>query len=278
MKKYKKYIIYVVITLVFSFLGAALVCSIAKKNFGSTADWVSGIGSLIAIGFAYWQIAEQRKEYEEDKKDQKILNQLNKRPFFIVSIKKVLFSKDDLFFLSPEQGDKPEKHFYYNDDRHRCSLINDEFFYCIKNVENCVALNPTLVITYKYANSEPKEFIHAETLVQSREEVKFLTNIVIDKNKINPARAEKKIELYFGSTDERYYKQTFEERKTQIISKNEIGDDSIFVSKKIKEIKKSSIPQSPAAIIEKPGEDIFAHKKNQDIPISDSEINIYINM
>lgn len=45
------------------FIGLALL----KGNTGSVADWVSGLGSLGAIIAVYYQVREQRIEYENDK-------------------------------------------------------------------------------------------------------------------------------------------------------------------------------------------------------------------
>ena len=78
MKWLKKYWWYFVISFSSSFVGGIICITITNKNIGSLADWVSGIGSLIAIAFAYWKNAEQRKEYDEDKSKLK----LSKRPLF----------------------------------------------------------------------------------------------------------------------------------------------------------------------------------------------------
>ena len=257
MKKYKKYIIYAVITLVFSFFGAALVCSTAKKNFGSTADWFSAVGSLAAILFAYFQNSEQRYEYEEDKRQLK----LSKRSFFAISTGNILNKSDETFFLAAEQiKRKQSKHYFtFDKENNRFLLINDKnykFFFRIKNVSNYAAINPTLAITYKYAGLERKDTIHADTIVQSGKEAKFLTNVVIGDKKINPDkkidlnRADKEIELYFMSSDGYYYKQKFKQRKQMIfLNDDTLPDQTTYESENIEEIKKNEFPKYPTAIV-----------------------------
>ena len=248
------------ITLVFSFFGAALVCSTAKKNFGSTADWFSAVGSLAAILFAYFQNSEQRYEYEEDKRQLK----LSKRSFFAISTGNILNKSDETFFLAAEQiKRKQSKHYFtFDKENNRFLLINDKnykFFFRIKNVSNYAAINPTLAITYKYAGLERKDTIHADTIVQSGKEAKFLTNVVVDDKEINLNKADKEIELYFMSTDGSYYKQTFKQHKEMIILNDGTAPDQItFESENIEEIKKNEIPIYPTAIevkvVDKPGD------------------------
>lgn len=260
MEKYKKYIIYAVITLVFSFFGAALVCSTAKKNFGSTADWFSAVGSLAAILFAYLQNLEQRYEYEEDKRQLK----LSKRPRFEIYTSNILNNSDETFFLAAEQIKRKQSKDYFLFDRKNnlFLLINDKnykFFWGIKNVANYAAINPTLTITYKYAGLEREDTIRADTMVQSGKEVKFLTNVVIDDKKINLNRANIEIELYFMSTDGNYYKQTFKQHKGMIILKDGTApDQTTYESEKIEEIEKDKFPIHSTAIemkvVDKPGD------------------------
>lgn len=40
-----------------------LIISIHTSKFGTLADWVSGLGTVVAIFFVYWQIEEQREEF-----------------------------------------------------------------------------------------------------------------------------------------------------------------------------------------------------------------------
>lgn len=256
MKWLKKYWWYFVISFSSSFVGGIICITITNKNIGSLADWVSGIGSLIAIAFAYWQIAEQRKEYEEDKRQLK----LSKRPLFEIYTSNILNNSNETFFLAAEQikKEKSNRYFTFVDNSNQFLLLNDEnykFFYCIKNVANYAAINPTLAITYKYTNSEWKDTIHADTIVQSGKEAKFLTNVVIGDKKINPDkkidlnRADKEIELYFMSSDGYYYKQKFKQRKEMIfLNDDTVPDQTTYESENIEEIKKNEFPKYPTAI------------------------------
>ena len=260
MKWLKKYWWYIVISFSSSFVGGIICITITNKNIGSLADWVSGIGSLIAIAFAYWQIAEQRKEYEEDKRQLK----LSKRPLLEIYTSNILNNSDETFFLAAEQIKRKQSKHYFTFDKknNRFLLINDKnykFFFRIKNVSNYAAINPTLAITYKYAGLERKDTIHADTIVQSGKEAKFLTNVVVDDKEINLNRADKEIELYFMSTDGNYYKQTFKQHKKMIILNDGTAPDQItFESENIEEIKKNEIPIYPTAIevkvVDKPGD------------------------
>ena len=58
---------------------------------GTGAEWISSIGALVAIVFAYWQIYEQRKEYENDRREEKVEKRLSNRPFFTVIQKNIIF-------------------------------------------------------------------------------------------------------------------------------------------------------------------------------------------
>lgn len=49
------------------FLGIVLfdVLPYNPEKYGTLADWISGIGTVAAIYFVYWQIQEQKREFEE---------------------------------------------------------------------------------------------------------------------------------------------------------------------------------------------------------------------
>ena len=260
-KRFKKYWVYVAIAIFGGILGTALSLTIwHQNNIGTLADWVSGIGSVGAILFAYWQIDEQRSEYEEDKRQLK----LSKRPRFEIYTSNILNNSDETFFLAAEQTKRKQSEDYFLFDRKNnlFLLINDKnykFFWGIKNVANYAAINPTLTITYKYAGLEREDTIRADTMVQSGKEVKFLTNVVIDDKKINLNRANIEIELYFMSTDGNYYKQTFKQHKGMIILNDGTApDQTTYESKNIEEIEKDKFPIHSTAIemkvVDKPGD------------------------
>lgn len=49
-------------------VGVFMVVDVYKGEIGSVADWVSGLGAIFAILAVEWQIDEQRREFNEDKK------------------------------------------------------------------------------------------------------------------------------------------------------------------------------------------------------------------
>lgn len=61
---------YIWLGLVGALLGNAIIFTIYalfSAKYGTLADWMSGVGTVAAILFVYWQIAEQRKEFNESK-------------------------------------------------------------------------------------------------------------------------------------------------------------------------------------------------------------------
>ena len=236
-----------VITIISSFFGAAIVYSLSKKNFGSTADWVSSVISILALIFAYWQIYEQKKEYEEDKRQL----QLSKRPLFEIYTNNILSNSNETFFFPAEQlGSKNAKtYFVFDKHKHQFLLTNQNFFYCIRNVANCEAINPTLVITYKSSKLNDIDIIHADTTIKSGDEARLLTNEIINENYMPILRAKKNIELYFMSTDGKYYRQKFKGRTETIFryDDNTVPEEITFVSDGIEEIEKNELPDYTTA-------------------------------
>ena len=111
-EKYEEYIWFSLITVLSSFLGATIVYLIPKKNFGSIADWVSGIGSCGAVIVALWQIIMQRKKEEKDRK-------LANRPFFSWMRKTYLKGSKDKLWLLPEDEDSVLRGtFFKNEGEH----------------------------------------------------------------------------------------------------------------------------------------------------------------
>lgn len=58
-----------------SLINGSTIILVSKIDWGTVADWVSGIGSFGAVIVALWQIIIQRKKEEKDRK-------LANRPFF----------------------------------------------------------------------------------------------------------------------------------------------------------------------------------------------------
>lgn len=67
-KELRKYI--ALVLFIFFIVGQAcifIIVDVFKGQFGSVADWVSGLGAVFAILAVGWQIDEQRREFNEDK-------------------------------------------------------------------------------------------------------------------------------------------------------------------------------------------------------------------
>lgn len=61
---------YILLSLIGSLIGNGIVFfffAFTSSKYGTLADWVSGIGTVAAIFFVYWQIDEQQSEFKESK-------------------------------------------------------------------------------------------------------------------------------------------------------------------------------------------------------------------
>ena len=281
---FKEYWVYVAIAIFGGIIGTALSLTIwHQNNIGTLADWVSGIGSVVAIVFAYLQIREQRDEYEDDKKHQKEIAQINNKPLFEVYISNILNSSDETFFFPAEKLGKEneESLFTFRELSNQYYLLDLKFFYCIKSVKDCTAINPTLVITYESPNHKEidQDIIHADTIIRGGKEVRFLTKKILNLHKVKKEKtssendgkssendgksseneinydtylsilnAKKTIELYFMSSDNIYYKQTFKGRTETVFRDDGTTPDEItFVSGDTEKIKEDEIPDYTTA-------------------------------
>lgn len=216
MKKYKKYIIYVVITLVFSFFGAALVFSTAKKNFGSTADWVSSIGSLVAIGFAYLQIRVQREEFEEDKADEIRREKLANQSFFSIVEQTQLKDGKDHLWLADEDCQSNPNNVLEKTTPDYTYFKGDFFAYKLKNVSQALATDVALKIEYQAEKSDEilkTEYCNLRTCVGANEQAIILPHSIMN-NPESYSHCPKKIYLYFKAIDDRTYCQRWIEKNT----------------------------------------------------------------
>ncbi|MCT6889495.1 hypothetical protein [Lactobacillus sp. wkB8] len=71
---------------------------------GTGAEWISSIGALVAIVFAYWQIYEQRKEYENDRREEKVEKRLSNRPFFTVIQKNIIQEEKEVVWVNTDDA------------------------------------------------------------------------------------------------------------------------------------------------------------------------------
>lgn len=62
------------LSLLLGFIGGVIGCALvfvvrtfSTLEYGTLAEWVSGLSTLTALGFAFWQIQEQKREFEENR-------------------------------------------------------------------------------------------------------------------------------------------------------------------------------------------------------------------
>ena len=207
MKKYKKYIIYSVITLVFSFLGAALVFSVAKKNFGSTADWFSVFGSIGAILFAYWQILEQKAEYKNDKNDSKEKEKLSNRACF--TMVNTIYVKQKGEIVYDGEARPPLGFFRYNFQKNIYEVNKKCNLFKIKNSSNANAIN--CIFKVKYDNGK-SDILNFEDLRPGNEKT-IIPGQIIKRDDARPIPLHiNSIEIYFTSIRNEYYVQRWNEK------------------------------------------------------------------
>lgn len=207
MKKYKKYIIYSVITLVFSFLGAALVFSVAKKNFGSTADWFSVFGSIGAILFAYWQILEQKAEYKNDKNDSKKKEKLSNRACFTMVNAIYVEQKGEIVY---DRSVIPPTNFFSYDSQQKIYKVNKDCdLYRIKNSSDANAINCIFKVEYSDGTNDILNF---EDLRPGSEKTIIPAKIIKSKNATTVPQTVNNIEIYFTSIRNEHYVQRWNEK------------------------------------------------------------------
>lgn len=229
---FKKYIWYLLITALSSVLGAALVYLIPKKNFGSIADCVSGIGALGAIVVAFWQIAEQRKKEENDKI-------LANKPIFSLYKRTFVNRKTDNVWALPKDCGEAVKLFIEqaNEQDKTVHFKKDIYAYFFKNITQAAATSVTLKIEYQNKNTgetDRTDYCTIETCVDGKETAIILPDSII-RQTTEYAVCPKKIFLYFSTIDGDAYCQRW----------TEIEESGIyhFQEEDTDKIKKKDIPK-----------------------------------
>lgn len=195
-----------------SLINGSTITLVSKIDWGTVADWVSGIGSLIAIGFAYWQIAEQRKEYEEDKKEKISREILANRPFFsFIQLFYLNKGKDHLWTLVEDRSDEKINNLFSESTDTYHVFKNGICAYNFKNVSQAVATNVVLKIEYQSeANGKvlKTDYCNIGTCVIGKEQVIILPHSVMNQPDTY-AYCSKNIYLYFSTIDDRVYRQSW---------------------------------------------------------------------
>ena len=229
-EKYGEYIWFSLITVLSSFLGATIVYLIPKKNFGSIADWVSGIGALGAVIVALWQIIMQRKKEEKDRK-------LANRPFFSYERKTYLQeSKDKLWLLPIDREHLLNGGFFKKETEHILSFTKKIKAPKFINVSKAVATSVVLKIEYQNRTRDKvlrTDYCKIRKCVMGNETVIILPTSIINEPSTY-AGCPKNVYLYFTTIDDRAYCQRWIEKKSKL--------GSIIMETDIKEIRKEEIP------------------------------------
>lgn len=148
-------------------------------NFGTVADWFSSLLSFFAIIFAFWQICQQKKqmdeqirEYENDKKREKELEELHNRPFFSLEINDKLTYGMNVVWTNIKYIKKLAECFdklYTLKGKLWCYQVKEKgYMYELKNISKNSAINITLAITYIDNSSKEKTIANKDSMTVNR--------------------------------------------------------------------------------------------------------------
>lgn len=222
MNWFKKYGWYILISFISAILGGAICISISQKNLGSFADWLSGLGSIAAIAFAYWQIHEQKVEYENDKREQEKIKQKNNQPLF--SLSNTRFFKKGVRNCYWQPNDFQEISKKIDSSKINYALLTEnKGCYELINITNSLASDVCFRITYTDGEHQTLyiPFIDEKNLSYLFTHKMFSSGLTI--HNINEQVAN--IKLYYDSIDKIHYVQIWENR----INGNELDLNQSFV-------------------------------------------------
>ncbi len=214
-----------------SWINGTIINFLSKLDWGTVADWVSGIGSCGAVFVALGQIIWQKEKEKEDKI-------LANRPFFsCTDIKAVKIGKDHLWVtaaygLTAKGATKNTPQIFsgvIGDNRHFDSGIRA---YEFRNVSQAVATSLVLKIEYiNIITGEVEEIdcCNIGTSLLGNERAIILPESII--NNSSYTFYPKKIYLYFTSIDNKAYCQTW----VQKTAKNSLYIEQVGIKKDSKE-------------------------------------------
>ena len=175
---------------------------LSKLEWGTVADWVSGIGSLGAIIFAYWQMNVRRKKEEKD-----II--LANRPFFsFIKLQYLKIGKDHLWLIGEDDPKKINSAFEKVTETTR-EFKKDIFAYEFKNVSQALATNVVLKIEYQNEAKDKvikTDYCNIGTCVVGNERAIMMPHSIMNEASTYSFRP-KRLYLYFTTVDERAYCQ-----------------------------------------------------------------------
>ena len=212
-----------------SVVGGSLAISMYHKNWGSAADWTSGFLSLMAIAVAYYQIHEQKREYEKDKMDTNERFELNNRSQFSIFYLSALDIKGENYFINRNDTDLLKENKCPKIDRlngkNYQKLKNDKRAYQLTNVTDNVAINVNIEIGY--ASNLESDKLQITFIPPRSEAIVFTHQMLVNKNE-NPyldiAKQTKYIKLYFESLSGQQYVQVWNKPTVIPNGKTEVID------------------------------------------------------
>lgn len=207
---------------------------LSKLDWGTVADWVSGIGSCGAVIVALWQIIMQRKKEEKDRK-------LANRPFFSHIRKTYLQeSKDEILLLPKDNKHVLSWTFFKSEGEHILNFKKKIGAHEFTNVSKAVATSVVLKIEYQNRSRDKvlrTDYCKIRKCVMGNEKVIILPTSIINEPSTY-ACCPKNVYLYFTTIDDSAYCQRW------IGKKSKLG--SIRLETDIKEIPKEEIPDKRA--------------------------------
>ena len=241
MKWIKKYGWYILIVSICSISGGGIVSAINYKNIGSLADWVSGLCSTVAIGVAYYQIYEQKKEYKSDKFDDEKNKKLKYRAFFTLVHSITISMNSAICFNYADKDDfertKKKLSTIFRDDDNTIVRKN-KFLYKIENISDASVIN--VIFKIGYHDSKESECIDLR-VIHARSVVYVLTERIFnEEDPLHNQTYVKYIEIYFDTLMNNHYVQRWNIEKSYAENKNILD----WNKSTIKEVSEEEIPKN----------------------------------
>lgn len=210
---------------VMNLINGIIITFISKLEWGTVADWVSGIGSFGAVIVALWQIIMQRKKEEKDKI-------LANRPFFsFMKLSYLTKHKDHLWTLIEDASSQKIGNTFKNNSEYE--FKNGIHAYEFKNVSQAVATNVALKVEYQNkltGNVIRTDYCNIETCVMGNERAIILPHSTMSDPSYF-SLCPKRVNLYFSTIDDRVYRQRWIERIDKFNKMNIVLVDIMEVPK-----------------------------------------------
>lgn len=237
----KKYGWYILIVFICSISGGGIVSAINHNNIGSLADWISGLCSTVAIGVAYYQIYEQKKEYENNKNDEKENKKSKYRAFFTVGFSYTTSTDSAICYNYDDKDDfetaNKKLSTIFQDDANTIVREN-KFLYKIENISDASVIN--VIFKIGYHDSKESECIDLR-IIHARSVVYVVTERVFsEEDPLHNQTDVKYIEIYFDTLMNNHYVQRWNIEKSYVEDKNILD----WNKSTIKEVSEEEIPKN----------------------------------